>query len=42
MGIMVFALHKGVQMFKYLAGGIIYVEVLEGQIIFSTDEYAVE
>ena len=42
MRIVLIALHKGAEMIKHIAGGIISVQVLEGQIIFNTDEHSVE
>lgn len=42
MRIVLIALHKGAEMSKHSAEGLISVQVLEGQIIFSTDERSVE
>jgi len=42
MRIVLIALHKGAEMIKHIADGIISLQVLEGQIIFNTDEHSVE
>ncbi|MEO5583376.1 MAG: cupin domain-containing protein [Saprospiraceae bacterium] len=42
MRIVLIALHKGAEMSKHSAEGLISIQVLEGQIIFSTDERSVE
>ncbi|HYV93936.1 MAG TPA: cupin domain-containing protein [Chitinophagales bacterium] len=40
--IVLIALHAGAEMIKHTAAGIISIQVLEGQIKFSTDEQSVE
>lgn len=40
--ILLIALHKGAEMTKHTAGGMISVQVLEGRIKFATDEQSVE
>jgi quercetin dioxygenase-like cupin family protein len=40
--ILIIALHKGVEMSKHTADGMISLQVLEGQIRFTTDEQSVE
>ena len=40
--IVLIALHKGAEMVKHTSDGIISVQVLEGQIQFSTDQQSVE
>lgn len=42
MRIVLIALHKGAEMAKHLAQGIISLQVLEGHIIFTTEEHCVE
>lgn len=42
MRIVLIALHAGAEMVKHTANGIINLQVIEGQIKFSTDERAVE
>lgn len=42
MRIVLIALHNGTEIKKHIAGGKISVQVLEGQILFNTDEQSVE
>ncbi len=42
MSIVLIALHKNAELKKHTAAGLINVQVLEGQILFTTDEHAVE
>ena len=42
MSIVLIALHKGAEMARHSANGLISVQVLEGEILFSTDERSVE
>ncbi len=42
MRIVLIALHKGAEMVKHTADGLISVQVLEGQIQFNTDEQSIE
>jgi len=42
MSIVLIALHKNAELKKHTAAGLISVQVLEGQIMFTTDELAVE
>ena len=41
MRIVLIALHKGAEMKKHTAAGIISVQVIEGEIIFTTDEQSI-
>jgi quercetin dioxygenase-like cupin family protein len=36
------AFHKGIEMIKHITNGIISIQVLEGQILFITDERSIE
>ena len=40
--IMLIALHKGAEMIKHIADGLISVQVLEGQMLFNTDEHSIK
>ena len=42
MRIVLIALHKGAEMIKHITNGIISIQVLEGQILFITDERSIE
>ena len=42
MSIVLIALHKGAEMARHTANGLISVQVLEGEMLFSTDERSVE
>ncbi len=42
MSILVIALHKGAELTKHTAAGMITVQVLEGKMLFTTDEQSVE
>ena len=42
MRIVLIALHKNAEMIKHTADGLISVQVLEGQMIFTTDEQSIE
>jgi quercetin dioxygenase-like cupin family protein len=42
MRIVLIALHKGGEMIKHITNGIISIQVLEGQILFITDERSIE
>ena len=42
MRIVLIALHKDAEMIKHTADGIISVQVLEGQILFTTEEQSIE
>ncbi len=42
MRIVLIALHKGAEMAKHIADGIISLQVLEGHIIFTVEEHSVE
>lgn len=42
MRIVLIALHKGAEMTKHRADGLISVQVLEGEMLFNTDEQSVE
>jgi len=42
MSIVLIALHKGAEIARHSANGLISVQVLEGEVLFSTDERSVE
>ena len=42
MRIVLIALHKGAEMIKHIADGLISVQVLEGQMLFNTDEQSIK
>ena len=42
MRIVLIALHKGAEMIKHIADGLINVQVLEGQMLFNTDEQSIK
>jgi quercetin dioxygenase-like cupin family protein len=42
MRIVLIALHKGAEMIKHTANGLISLQVLEGQMLFTTDEQSIE